>query len=108
MAAILARKSVKSLIALCTLQLAAAGLGLQGPQNYGLGLSAHSYSTKKEDEEKEQLSLQRKFPRIGVISLNATSTLLTKDFNSNKDFTTGVLYPQLGLTLICCFFQWRE
>ncbi|KAL5189097.1 NADH dehydrogenase [ubiquinone] iron-sulfur protein 8, mitochondrial [Glycine soja] len=53
MAAILARKS---LLALRTLQLAVSGQGLHNFQNYGLPLSAQSYSTKKEDEEREQLA----------------------------------------------------
>ncbi|KAJ1377692.1 NADH-quinone oxidoreductase, chain I [Sesbania bispinosa] len=44
MAALLARKS---LLALRTRQLAVAGQGLHNSQNYGLRLSAHSYSTKK-------------------------------------------------------------
>ncbi|KAG5030220.1 NADH dehydrogenase [ubiquinone] iron-sulfur protein 8-B, mitochondrial [Glycine max] len=52
-AAILARKS---LLALRTLQLAVSGQGLHNFQNYGLPLSAQSYSTKKEDEEREQLA----------------------------------------------------
>ncbi|KAL5151221.1 NADH dehydrogenase [ubiquinone] iron-sulfur protein 8, mitochondrial [Glycine soja] len=53
MAAILARKS---LLALRARQLAVSGQGLHSSQYYGLRLSAHSFSTKREDEEREQLA----------------------------------------------------
>ncbi|KAH1251817.1 NADH dehydrogenase [ubiquinone] iron-sulfur protein 8-B, mitochondrial [Glycine max] len=38
------------------INLAVSGQGLHNFQNYGLPLSAQSYSTKKEDEEREQLA----------------------------------------------------
>jgi NADH dehydrogenase (ubiquinone) Fe-S protein 8 len=53
MAAFLARKS---LLALRTRQMAVAGQGLHNPQNYGMRLSSHLYSTKLEDEEREKLA----------------------------------------------------
>ncbi|KAK7251645.1 hypothetical protein RIF29_35019 [Crotalaria pallida] len=53
MAAFLARKSLQ---ALRTRQLAVAGQGLHNSQNYALRLNAHSFSTKLEDEEREQLA----------------------------------------------------
>ncbi|WVY93186.1 hypothetical protein V8G54_032274, partial [Vigna mungo] len=53
MAAILARKS---LLALRARQLAVSGQGLHSSQSYGLRLSAHSFSTKLEDEQREQLA----------------------------------------------------
>ncbi|MCH88869.1 NADH dehydrogenase (ubiquinone) iron-sulfur protein, partial [Trifolium medium] len=35
---------------------AVAGQGLHNPQNYGMRLSSHLYSTKLEDEEREKLA----------------------------------------------------
>ncbi|CAL0331070.1 unnamed protein product [Lupinus luteus] len=53
MAAFLARKS---LLALRARHLAVSGQGLHNSQNYALRLNAHSFSTKLEDEEREQLA----------------------------------------------------
>ncbi|XP_048336678.1 NADH dehydrogenase [ubiquinone] iron-sulfur protein 8, mitochondrial [Ziziphus jujuba] len=53
MAAFLARKSI---LALRSRQLAVPVQTLQGSHHYGLRFGAHSYSTKLEDEEREQLA----------------------------------------------------
>ncbi|XP_057965716.1 NADH dehydrogenase [ubiquinone] iron-sulfur protein 8-A, mitochondrial isoform X1 [Malania oleifera] len=53
MAAILARKS---LLAFRARQLAVGGQALQGSNHYGLQFGAHSYSTDKDDEEREKLA----------------------------------------------------
>ncbi|PKI32039.1 hypothetical protein CRG98_047570, partial [Punica granatum] len=52
-ASILARKSLQALRAR---QLAVSGQELQSSHLYGLRTSTHSFSTKKDDEEREQLT----------------------------------------------------
>ena len=53
MAAIFAHNSLNTFQAW---QLTLLRQMLQGPQDYGLRPSAHSYSTKKDDEERKQLA----------------------------------------------------
>ncbi|TKY71674.1 NADH dehydrogenase of ubiquinone iron-sulfur protein 8-B [Spatholobus suberectus] len=75
MAAILARKS---LLALRARQLAVSGQGLHSSQYYGLRLSAHSYSTKKEDEEREQLAKEISKDWSSVFERSINTLFLTE------------------------------
>ncbi|MED6180525.1 hypothetical protein PIB30_011039 [Stylosanthes scabra] len=75
MAAFLARKS---LLALRTRQLAVAGQGLHNSQNYALRFNAHSFSTKKEDEEREQLAKELSKDWSSVFERSINTLFLTE------------------------------
>ncbi|XP_004503358.1 uncharacterized protein [Cicer arietinum] len=80
MAAFLARKS---LLALRSRQLAVAGQGLHSPQNYGMRLSAHLYSTKlvaptAEEEEREKLAKEVSKDWSAVFESSMNTLFLTE------------------------------
>ncbi|XP_059434044.1 NADH dehydrogenase [ubiquinone] iron-sulfur protein 8-B, mitochondrial-like [Corylus avellana] len=75
MAAILARKSLQALRAR---QLAVSGQTLQGSHRYGLQLSAHPYSTKKEDEDREKLAKEISKDWSSVFEQSINTLFLTE------------------------------
>uniref|UniRef100_A0A2N9FJE3 4Fe-4S ferredoxin-type domain-containing protein n=1 Tax=Fagus sylvatica TaxID=28930 RepID=A0A2N9FJE3_FAGSY len=75
MAAILARKSLNALRAR---QFAVPAQALQGSHNYGLRFSAHPFSTKNEDEEREQLSKEMSKDWSAVFERSINTLFLTE------------------------------
>ncbi|KAK7280689.1 hypothetical protein RJT34_25756 [Clitoria ternatea] len=75
MAANLARKS---LLALRARQLAVSGQGMHSSQNYCLRLSAQSFSTKREDEEREQLAKEISKDWSSVFERSINTLFLTE------------------------------
>ncbi|XWS67917.1 hypothetical protein CRYUN_Cryun04dG0046100 [Craigia yunnanensis] len=75
MAAIFARNSLN---ALRDRHLAVSRQVLQGSQHYGLRLSAHSYSTKKDDEEREQLAKEISKDWSSVFERSINTLFLTE------------------------------
>ncbi|XVE66969.1 hypothetical protein DITRI_Ditri08aG0122300 [Diplodiscus trichospermus] len=75
MAAIFARNSLNALRAR---HLAVSGRVLPGSQQYGLRLSAHSYSTKKDDEEREQLAKEISKDWSSVFERSINTLFLTE------------------------------
>ncbi|XP_028247376.1 NADH dehydrogenase [ubiquinone] iron-sulfur protein 8-B, mitochondrial-like [Glycine soja] len=55
-----------------------SGQGLHNFQNYGLRLSAQSYSTKKEDEEREQLAKEISKDWSSVFERSINTLFLTE------------------------------
>ncbi|PRQ19879.1 NADH dehydrogenase [ubiquinone] iron-sulfur protein 8-B, mitochondrial-like [Rosa rugosa] len=77
MAAFLARKSLHALRAR-QLQLAVPGKALQGSHFYGMRSSSHCYSTKLEDEEREQLAKEMSKDWSAVFERSINTLFLTE------------------------------
>ncbi|XWS54913.1 hypothetical protein CRYUN_Cryun10bG0130200 [Craigia yunnanensis] len=75
MAAIFARNSLNTLRAR---HLAVLGQVLPGSQHYGLRLSAHSFSTKRDDEEREQLAKEISKDWSSVFERSINTLFLTE------------------------------
>ncbi|MBA0688061.1 hypothetical protein Goari_005870 [Gossypium aridum] len=75
MAAIFARNSLNALRAR---HLAVSGQALQGLQNYGLQLSSHSYSTNKDDVERERLAKEISKDWSSVFKRSINTLFLTE------------------------------
>ncbi|KAG6572037.1 hypothetical protein SDJN03_28765, partial [Cucurbita argyrosperma subsp. sororia] len=75
MTAILARKS---LLALRARQLAISGQALQGSRFHDLRSSAHLYSTKREDEEREQLAKEMSKDWSSIFERSINTLFLTE------------------------------
>ncbi|XP_042982136.1 NADH dehydrogenase [ubiquinone] iron-sulfur protein 8-A, mitochondrial [Carya illinoinensis] len=75
MAAILARKSLQALRAR---QLAVPGQALLGLHNYRMRFSSHPYSTRKEDEEREELAKEMSKDWSSVFERSINTLFLTE------------------------------